>query len=132
MTLEHLPLVLGALVALAGLGLLADALLPDRAVRVAERRRRARVERNRAGEGAIALGLLAVAASLAGRDAWRYGTLAMLVGVVLLAAGAALNGRYLRDALTTRGAARRGRSGDERRTDGRADPGRRADAHPLG
>jgi hypothetical protein len=110
--LELLPVIFGILVGLAGLGLIADGYFPDSAPRVAERRRRARAERNRMGEIAIGAGLMALAAALVGRDAWRYGTLAVLAGVALVAVGVGMNGSYLRETLTFRGAARRGRGAD--------------------
>ena len=112
MRLELLPILIGVVVGLGGLGLMADAYLPDSAPRVAERRRRARTERNRAGEMAIGAGIVAIAAALAGRDVWRWGTIAVLAGVALVAVGVGMNGAYLKEALTFRGAARRGRSAD--------------------
>jgi drug/metabolite transporter (DMT)-like permease len=111
--LELLPLIFGVLVALLGVGLIADGWMPDRdELRGDERRRRQRAERDRRGEIVVGLGVLALAAALIGRDTWRYGNVAVLVGVALLAAGAVLNRRYLREVLTFRGAARRGRSAD--------------------
>ena len=114
MALETVPLLLGAVVALLGLGLVADGSLRDSDVRVAERRRRARTDRSRPGEVLIGLGLLALAAALVGRDAWRWGTVAVLAGVALQLAGILLNGRFLRERVFHRGRARRGR-GRERR-----------------
>lgn len=108
MELETVPLVLAALVGLPGLFLVWDALVTDeRRPLKRERRRRARVERDRVGEAALGLGLLAMAAALAGGDVWRYGNVAIIAGTVLLVAGTALNLRYLRDLLMNRGAARR-------------------------
>lgn len=115
MRLELLPLILGVLVILGGLALLADAYLPETAIRSVERRRRARAERNRRGETAIGLGLASLGAALVGRDGWRFGNVAILVGVVCLVIGAISNRAYLREALTFRGAARRGRSSDRPR-----------------
>ena len=112
MRLETLPLILGALVALVGIGLFADAYLPDSAPRVEERRRRQRAERDRQGEAWIGVGLVAISASLFGRDAWAWGNVAVLAGVACLAYGAWRNRTYLRELLTFRGAARRGRSAD--------------------
>ncbi len=114
MTLETVPLVLGAVVGLVGLGLVADGWLPDSAPRVAERRRRARAERDCTGEILIGLGLLALAASLAGGDTWRWSTVAVLSGVALLAAGGFRNRHYLIERLLNRGKSRRGRRRERR------------------
>ena len=115
MRLELFPLVIGSLVLLVGLGLVVDGWVADRAPRVRERRRRARAERSRAGEVAVGAGLLLVGASLVGGDQWRWATVTVLAGAVLLLLGVALNGRYLRERLTFRGASRRGRTADDRR-----------------
>ena len=113
MRLELLPLIAGALVGLVGVGLVADGWLPDaQGIDGVERRRRPRADRHRGGEILVGLGLLALAAALLGGDAWRWGNLAVISGIVLLATGAGLNGRFLRDALVPRGAARRGRAAD--------------------
>ena len=56
-----------------------------------------------------------MAAALIGRDTWRFGTVAVLVGVVLLAVGAWLNREYLREVFVFRGAARRGEKRSEPR-----------------
>ena len=49
-----------------------------------------------------------MAGALAGRDIWRYGTVAVLAGSVLVAVGAVLNRQFLMGALLSRGKARRG------------------------
>lgn len=107
MRIELLPLIFAGLVALVGLGLLADAWLPEDYYVTHERRRRRRTERHRGGEGLVGGGALALAAALAGRDSWRYSTVAVLVGVCLLTVGAGLNWRYLGELLSFRGPARR-------------------------
>ena len=112
MRLELLPLIVGALVALVGLALVVDGWLPDRAPQLPERRRRPRAERDRPGEMLIGAGAIALAAALVGRDAWRWGTVAVLVGMALVAVGALRNRRFLHEAMTHRGAARRGRAAD--------------------
>jgi hypothetical protein len=106
--LEDIPTVLGGLVALFGLWLLWDALLADRVPPLRrERRRRARADRDRLGEAGLGLGTLCLAAALVGRDTWRYGTVAVLAGTILLIGGAALNFRFLRELLLFAGPARR-------------------------
>jgi transcriptional regulator with XRE-family HTH domain len=97
----------GAVRALVGLGLVADAWLPDQVVVERERRRRARADRNRAGEALLGFGTLCMAAAFLGRDTWRYETLAVIIGAVLLIAGAALNFRFVRELVAFRGPARR-------------------------
>ncbi len=108
MRLEQIPLLIGVLVGILGLGLILDAQLPDGVVPSRERRRRARAERHRGGETLVGLGILAISASLIGRDTWRYGTVAILLGVVLLAAGGWLSREYLSELFAHRGPARRG------------------------
>ena len=108
MRAESIPLILGTLVALLGLGVIADAWLPERVLYHSERRRRARAERDLGGETAIGLGVLCMAAALIGRDTWRYGTVAVLVAAFLLLLGAWLNRSYLRERISNRGELRRG------------------------
>ena len=108
MRVETIPLILGVLVALVGVGLLADAWLPEQVRYRRDRRRRVRAERHAGGESAIGLGVLCMAAALIGRDTWRYGTVAVIAGAVLLLWGAWLNRTYLRERITNRGELRRG------------------------
>jgi hypothetical protein len=108
MRLEQIPLFIGVIVAILGLGLVLDAQLPEGFSQSRERRRRERAERDRPGETLVGLGVIAVAAALIGRDQWRFGTVSVLAGVILLALGAWLNRDYLRELLLFRGAARRG------------------------
>ncbi|MEP6690231.1 MAG: hypothetical protein ABJD07_03685 [Gemmatimonadaceae bacterium] len=96
MSLEMLPVLFGALIALVGLTLLLDASIPDRASRVAERRKRERPERHRLGEAALGLGILGTGAALIGRDTWRYTNIALILALVMFVVGMALNYKYLR------------------------------------
>ena len=107
MRLEHLPLILGALLGIVGIALLVDAWTVDTSLVTRERRRRVRAERSRLGEGFLGLGTIAVAAAFIGRDGWRYGTVAVILGAVLLLAGVVLNWRFLYEAVAFRGPARR-------------------------
>lgn len=120
MRLEQLPLFIGVIVAILGLGLVLDAQLPEGFSQSRERRRRERTERNRPGETLMGLGVIAMAAALIGRDEWRFGTLAVLAGVVFLGTGAWLNRDYLREFFVFRGASRRG----EKRSGPRSGPTR--------
>ena len=108
MRIETIPLILGALVGLVGLGLLADAWLPEHVRFRSERRRRTRAERSLGGESAIGLGVLCMAAALMGRDTWEYSTVSVIAGSVLLLWGAVLNRAYFRERISNRGALRRG------------------------
>jgi len=112
MRVELIPVIFGVLVGLVGLALLADARLPDSPRLTGERRRRARAERDRRGEAILGAGVLCMAAALIGRDGWRYGALAVILGSVLLAAGAIMNRRYLRELFAFRGPARRVEEGE--------------------
>ena len=104
---EHIPVILGVLVGLMGLGLLLDARLPDYTVVKRERRRRKRVERSRGGEMFLGLAMLAFAAALIGRDTWRYRIVAVIVGAVLLLLGTIANRAFIREAIVNRGPLRR-------------------------
>ena len=97
MRLEHLPIILGLLFVAAGIALIADALLREEPLMMRDRRKRERAPRHRGGQAAIGLGAIAVAVALIGRDEWRYGTLAVLLGVVAFGAGVWLNWRYVVD-----------------------------------
>ena len=111
MRLEHIPLILGVIVALIGLGFIADASMAASAPVTPERRRRTRAEPSRAGEAVVGIGTLCMAAALFGRDTWRYGTVVVLVGSVLLLIGVILNRAFLKEALLFRGPARRSDGG---------------------
>lgn len=108
MRLEQLPILLGVLVALVGLTILLDAWQAGGLAPLRERRRRARAVPHKAGQTLVALGTLCMAAALIGRDTWRWGTIAVLAGIVLLVIGAIMNRQYLKEVLLFRGAARRG------------------------
>ena len=107
MRLEHIPLIIGAIVALIGLGFIADGLMADSGQPATERRRRMRAERSRAGETIVGIGILCMAAALIGRDTWRYGTVSVMVGGALVLIGVILNRTFLKEALFFRGPARR-------------------------
>lgn len=100
MRLETIPLILGVLIGLVGVGLILDAWLKDDIIVRKERRRRPRRERDRLGEALLGLGVLAMAAAFMGRDSWRYSTIAVIVGSVLLLWGAKRSAPYIRGALS--------------------------------
>src|SRR5260221_6643264 len=74
-----------------------------------DRRRQERAERSPGAEGCIGLAVLCMAAALIGRDTWRYGTVAMILGVLLFMMGLYGNRHYLRERIVNRGALRRGK-----------------------
>jgi hypothetical protein len=96
MRLEHLPILLGLLFVAAGLAILADALLREEPRTGGDRRKRSRAPRHLGGQAAIGVGTLFVAAALFGRDAWRYGTVAVLLGVIVMGIGVWLNWEYVK------------------------------------
>jgi hypothetical protein len=107
MRLEQIPIVLGVLVALIGALLAYDSFRPGTLRPFRERRRRVRSPVNRIGQVLIAGGMLCMSAALAGRDTWRWGTLSVIFGAVLLLSGGLMNRTYLKEMLLFRGAARR-------------------------
>jgi len=107
MRLELIPVVLGVLVLLVAAGIMYDAAAPEQGRPFKERRRRRRAELDTAGEWLVGLGTVCVGAALIGNEVWRWTTIAVLSGVVLLVLGAVLNRAYLREMLLFRGAARR-------------------------
>ena len=107
MRIETLPLILGVLVALLGIGIIFDAWTSDATSVSTERRRRPRVERHRNGEALIGLGVLALAGAFIGRDNWRYSVLVVIIGAVFLLVGAILNRRYIGELFVNRGPLRR-------------------------
>ncbi len=108
MRLEQLPILIGVLVALLGLTILLDAWQTGGVAPLRERRRRTRTVPHKAGQSLVALGTLCMAAALIGRETWRWGTIAVFAGSVLLLIGAIMNRAYLKEVLLFRGAARRG------------------------
>ena len=112
MKVEQFPIVLGIIVALIGVILILDARKPDGLPRFRERRRRVRAPVDRTGEFLVALGCFGLAAALMGRDTWRFSTLSVIFGGILLLSGALMNREHLREMLTFRGAARRAEPGE--------------------
>ena len=110
--LEDFPVVLGVLIGAFGVLMIADAYYPDYTVYPRERRRSPRMERDRRGEALIGLALLFMAAALIGRDRWRFGTVAVILGTIAFVAGVYLNIAFLKELLTRRGAARRHPAGE--------------------
>src|SRR5690242_16972822 len=107
MRLELIPLIIGIVVGLIGLGLVFDAWTPDEIVVKRERRRRPRAERSRGGEAWIGLGVIGMAAAFIGRDTWAYSVVAVIAGTVMMLIGVAMNWRYFGERVSNRGPLRR-------------------------
>ncbi len=122
MRIELIPLIVGVLMGLIGLGLLADAWIPEDVRPVRERRRRPRTERSLGGEAMIGLGVLCLAAVLISRDTWDYVNVAIIAGGVLLLLGTWANRKFLHDRIVNRGALRRGEEGRTERHEKDAPP----------
>lgn len=115
MRIELLPVVFGVIVVLVGIALMYDAMGNPEYGPMRERRRRIRAGIDRTGEGLVGAGTVLLGGALIGRDAWRFGTLTVLIGTVLVLWGAWRNWRYVREILLFRGAARRGELPDPER-----------------
>jgi glucose uptake protein GlcU len=115
MRLEQLPIVLGILVALAGLTMALDAWQAGGIAPFRERRRRTRAVPHKLGQTLVAVGTICLGIALIGRDTWRYTTITVLIGTVLLVMGAIMNRVYLKEVLLFRGASRRGEGEDNSR-----------------
>lgn len=112
MKLEQIPIVLGIIVLLIALAIGYDSVSPAERRPFRERRRRQRADIHRGGELLVAMGTVSMAAALIGRDTWRWGTIAVFFGVVLVIIGATLNRPFLREMLLFRGASRRSPNGE--------------------
>jgi len=109
--LELIPVVLGVLVLLVAAAIVYDAIRPDNVRPQTERRRRRRAELNIPGEWLVGLGTACLGVSLIGNEVWRWTTIAVISGIVLIVLGAILNREFLREMLLFRGASRRSEKG---------------------
>src|SRR4051794_40139294 len=108
MRIELVPVFLGILVALLGGAMIYDGAGDPESGPMRERRRRIRASIDRFGEQLVGAGTFLLGIALVGRDSWRYGTLAVLLGTVLVIWGGIRNRHYIREIFLFRGAARRG------------------------
>ena len=108
MRLELIPVIIGIVIGLIGLGLVFDAWTPDHVVR-RERRRAPRTGRSRAGEMWIGFGVIAMAAALVGGDTWRYSVVSVLAGTAMLLIGVVMSRHYFLERVSHRGPLRRRR-----------------------
>lgn len=120
MRIENIPVVLGILLAALGVGIAWDAWGAQYVTPMRERRRRTRAAIDTRGEGWVGVGAILLGAALVGRD-WRFETLTVLIGTVLVLLGGIRNRRYIREGLLFRGAARRRTENpdEQRRTTGK-------------
>lgn len=107
MRLELIPVILGFLVLLLGVAVLWDAWGEHPGEPMRERRRRVRAPLSSHGESLVGFGTMLLGAALIGQD-WRFETVTVLAGTVLVLWGGVLNRGYIREMLFFRGAARRG------------------------
>lgn len=115
MRLEQLPIIIGILVALIGLSIALDAWQAGGMAPFRERRRRTRAVPHKLGQTMVAIGTVCLGIALIGRDTWRYTTVTVILGSVLLILGAIMNRVYLKEILLFRGAARRGQGEENSR-----------------
>jgi hypothetical protein len=108
MRLEYIPVILGVLVLVVAAGIIFDAASPEARRPFRERRRRQRAEIDTAGEWLVGLGVACLGVSMIGNEVWRWTTIVVISGIVLIVLGALMNRAYLREVLLFRGAARRG------------------------
>jgi hypothetical protein len=96
MGFHTLTILLALAAALAGLALIADAVIPEATLVSVERRSRPRPERHHLGEALLGLGIICVGIMLFADEAWGYQNLVMLLAVVFVAVGVGLNIKYVR------------------------------------
>ena len=125
MRLELIPILLGICFGVAGIALIADALIPDGTFVSVERRRHSRAPRHAVGELAIGLGTLGVTAALMG-GSWPYAPLVVLGSAILLVVGIVLNWPYVRGFLSHHSAPTRFDPEDAGQQGSGADAGLRA------
>ena len=114
MRLELIPVVVGVLVLLMAAAIVYDAIRPDNVRPHTERRRRQRAELDIPGEWLVGLGTACLGVSLIGNEVWRWTTISVISGIVLIVLGAILNRDYLREMLLFRGRSRRSERGTPR------------------
>lgn len=114
MKLEMLPVILGVIVCLLGIGICFVAFQPESLAPVRERRRRMRAEPNPTGQLLLGLGTICMGAALMGRDTWRFSNIVVFTGIALIVVGGSMNRQFLRELILFRGAARRSENGNTR------------------
>jgi uncharacterized membrane protein YraQ (UPF0718 family) len=107
MTLEQIPLIIGAIISLIGIAICFDSYFPRLIPAFRERRRRTRAELNQKGEFLLGIGAICMGAAVMGRDTWKFTTVSVIAGALLVIIGGILNRAYVMEMLFFRGASRR-------------------------
>jgi uncharacterized membrane protein HdeD (DUF308 family) len=108
MKLEMIPVIIGVLVCLLGIGICFVAFQPEALRPVRERRRRIRAEPHQTGQLLLGIGTICMGAALMGRDTWRFSNLVVFTGIAFIIVGGIMNREFLKELLLFRGPARRG------------------------
>ena len=106
MSVYEVPVLLGAVVILMGLGIIWDSWGPQTIGPMRDRRRRRRATIDLKGEFVAGVGIVLLGAALIGSD-WRFETVTILAGALCILVGALRNRKYFLEVFTFRGAARR-------------------------
>ncbi len=114
MNIEMLPVIIGAIVCLLGIGICFMAFQPEVWRAGKDRRRRVRAEPNQIGQLLLGTGTICMGAALMGRDTWRYATLIVFAGIAMILAGGIMNREFLKELILFRGAARRSDGEDKK------------------
>lgn len=104
---ETIPLILGFLFALLGLGLIIDAWFGPHLFKGKERRRSRRATLSVTSQACLGIGTLSLGFALASRDTGRFTHIAIFVGLAYLIFAIAKSHQYIWQWLTSRGAERR-------------------------
>jgi hypothetical protein len=108
MEIELIPVIIGGIVSLIGIGICFVAFQPEALRPIRERRRRVRAEPHQLGELLLGIGTICMGAALMGRDTWRYSNIVVFTGIAFIIVGGIMNRDFLKELILFRGAARRG------------------------
>lgn len=114
MEIELVPVIIGSIICLVGIGICFVAFQPEALRPVRERRRRVRAEPHQVGELLLGIGTLCMGAALMGRDTWRYSNVVVFTGIAFIIVGGVMNRDFLKELILFRGAARRS-DGDDKK-----------------
>ena len=117
MKLEMLPVILGAIVCLLGIGICFVAFQPEAWRAGRERRRRVRAEPHQTGQLLLGIGTICMGVALMGRDTWKFTNVVVFSGIALIIAGGIMNREFLKEIMLFRGAARRGHGTEDKKNE---------------